>query len=213
MNNRPMGLRVAAVASLLLATFADAGIYRVLPSETDALAGTTTGFSVEVETEAGDNVLGIGYFSCAIDLTLTGTAGAMGSDISNILINETDFDDLSNISFGLPQGDQYLGVAGVTTDIFPPTFGETAGDITWLFDFELMIPAAAEPGDMIMITPSEGALENLIANGSFDNVTPQAFQPATITVVPEPTTAALLVTVLALRTVFFTRRRVCSDGR
>ncbi len=213
MNNRLMELGAAVAASLLSATFADASIYRVLPSETDVLPGATTTLSVEVETEVGDNALGIGYFSFAIDLTLTGTAGATGSDVSNILINETDFDDLSNISFGLPQGDQYLGVAGVTTDIFPPTFGETAGDITWLFDFELMISAMAEPGDTIMIMPGEGALESLIANGSFDNVAPQTFQPATMTVVPEPTTAALLVTVLALRTVFFPRRRIRSDGR
>ena len=211
MNNRLTGLRTAVAVTLMFVAVADAATYRVLPSETDVLAGATIALSVEVETEAGDNVVGFGYFSFAIDLTLTGTAGVTGTDISNVLINETNFDDLLNISFGFPQGNQYLGIAGVTTDILPPTFGDTAGDITWLLDFELMIPVTAELGDTITITPSEGALENLIANASFDNVSPQTFLPATMTIVPEPTTAALLITLLGLRTVVSARRRFRGD--
>jgi len=192
MNNRIMGLRAAVVGSLLFTAIADASIYRVMPSDTNVVAGATTGFSVEVETEAGDNVVDVGYFSFAIDLALTGTGGAMGSDVSNVLINETVFDDLSSISIGLAQGSQYLGIAGVTTDFLPPTFGNNAGDITWLFGFDLIIPLAAEPGDTITIIPSEGTLENLIANTTFDNVFPQRFESATLTVVPEPTSLLLL---------------------
>ncbi len=202
MNNRLTGLRTAVAVTLLFAAFADAATYRVLPSESDVLPGDTPTLSVEVETEAGDNVVGIGYFSFAIDLTLTGTAGAMGSDIANILINETDFDDLSSISFGFPQGNQYFDTAGVTTDIVPPTFGYNVGDITWLFDFDLLVPVTAELGDTITITPSEGTLENLIANENFDNVAPQHLQPTTLTVVPEPATGTLfmlLATIVAYR--------------
>ena len=208
MNNRLTGLRTAVAVTLMFAAVADAATYRVLPSETDVLAGATIALSVEVETEAGDNVVGFGYFSFAIDLALTGAPWAMGSVIStdSILINETNFDDLLNISFGFPQGNQYLGIAGVTTDILPPTFGDTAGDITWLLNFELIIPVTAELGDTITITPTEGALENLIANASFDNVAPQHFQPATLTVVPEPTTLTMLI---ALSAALLAKRRRC----
>ncbi len=190
MNNRLTGLRMAVAVTLLFAAHADAATYRVLPSEGDVLPGDGLTLSVEVETEAGGNVVGIGYFSFAMDLTLTDTAVDMGSYITNVLINKTDFDDFN--SPGSPQGNQYLDIAGVTTDFRPPTFGHNVGDITWLFDFDLMVPVTAELGDTIMITPSEGALENLSANASFDNVAPQNFQPATLTVVPEPTSLAFL---------------------
>lgn len=198
MNNRLTGLRTAVAVTLLFAAVADAATYRVLPSESDVLPGATIGLSVEVETEAGDNVVGFGYFSFAIDLTLTGTAGAMGSDIASILINETDFDDLSGISFGFSQGNQYLGTAGLTTDFLPPTFGYNVGDIAWLFDFELVVPVAAGLGGTIIITPSEGTLENLIASETFANVAPQNFQPATLTVVPEPATGTLFMFLAAI---------------
>ena len=214
MNNRLTGLRTAVAVTLLFAAHADAATYWVLPSETDVLAGATTALSVEVETEAGENVVDVGYFSFAIDLTLTGAAGAAGSDISNVVINETDFDDLSSISLGFPQGNQYRGIAGVTTDIFPPTFGETVGDITCLFHFDLMVPVTAELGDTITIIPSEGALENLIANASFDNVAPQTFQPATLTIIPEPSTLTLFGLAAAGTAMFRQRRRpvVTSEG-
>ena len=212
MNNRITGFWASATVSLLLVASADAATYRVLPRETDVLAGTTTGLSVEVETDARDNVVNHGYFSFAIDLTLTGTAGAMGSDIRNILINEVDFDDLSSSSFGFPQGGQYLGIAGMTTDIAPPTFGHNVGDRTWLFDFELTIPETAQLYQTITITPSEGVLENLIANANFDNVSPQNLRPATLTVVPEPS-SLILLTVLAGVALGRRRARHGSCGR
>lgn len=80
----------------------------------------------------------------------------------------------------------------MTTNIFPPTFGYDVGDMTWLSRFDLTVPTTAQIGDTITITPSEGALENLIVNETFDNVAPQHFRPATVTVVPEPTTAVVL---------------------
>lgn len=82
MNNRLTGLRTAVAVTLSFAALADAATYNVLPSEMDVLAGATYDFSVKVETVDGDNVVDVGYFSFAIDFTLTGTAGAMGQVIS-----------------------------------------------------------------------------------------------------------------------------------
>jgi hypothetical protein len=191
MTNRitASGMVVAVVFSL--AAGADAAIYRVSAGVTDVLAGTTTNLSVEVETEAGDNVVGLGYFSFAVDLALSGTAGATANDISNVLINNTAFDDFSSSNMGFPNDADYLGIAGATTNFSPPTFGYNVGDLTWLFDFDLAVPVAAEVGDKITITPREGVNQNVVA-GSFANVAPQNFQPVTLTVVPEPTTAVLL---------------------
>jgi hypothetical protein len=196
MRNSIRVFGLALVTFLSVAAAVDAATYRLVPSEAQVRPGTTIGLTAEVETEAGDNMVGIGYFSFAIDLTLTGTTGAMGQDISSILINEADFDDLLNHSSGFPQGNQYLGIAGVTTDILPPTFGYNVGDTTRLFGFDLTVPEMAAFGDTITIAPSEGTLENLIVNDSFDNVVPQNFQPTTLTVVPEPTTAVMLLTIV-----------------
>ena len=189
---------VATAGLLLGALTTEAGLYGIVPSQADVLPGTTIGLSAEVVTEAGDNVIGIGYFSFALDLTLSGTAGAVGEDISNLALNVASFDDLLGNSLGFAQGDQYLGVAGVTTDIIAPTFGHNVGDITWLFNFDLTIPATAQFGETITITPSEGALENLIASMSFDNVMPQTFEPTTLTVVPEPSSATLCLVIAAV---------------
>ncbi|MFH1110425.1 MAG: PEP-CTERM sorting domain-containing protein [Planctomycetota bacterium] len=191
-KNRIRVFGLASATLLSVVAIVDAATYRLVPSEAQVLPGTTIGLRAEVETEEGDNVVGIGYYSFALDLTLTGAAGARGSDISSVLINEADFDDLLNNSLGFPQGNQYLGIAGVTTDIFPPTFGYSVGDVTSLFNFVLAIPTTAVLGDTILITPGEGALENLIANTTFDNVFPQRFESATLTVVPEPTSLVLL---------------------
>jgi len=207
MKNRTRVFRLASVALLSVVAAVDAATYRLVPSEARVLPGTTIGLTAEVQTEAGANVVGIGHFSFALDLTLTGTAGATADDISRILINEVDFDDLLNNSPGSPLGNQYLGIAGVTTDIFPPTFGHNVGDITWLFDFDMVVPLTAGLGDTITITPSEGALENLIANTTFDNVFPQRFESATLTVVPEPT--SLLLLMLGAGAILGTRRRRC----
>ncbi|MHC4696933.1 MAG: hypothetical protein ACYTFA_09335 [Planctomycetota bacterium] len=206
MTNQLTASGMVAAVTLSFAVDANAAIYRVSPAETDVLAGTTTSLSAEVETEAGDNVVGFGYFSFAVDLTVTGTAGATATDIANILINETAFDDLLSNSVGFPQGSQYLNIAGVTTDFMPPTFGENVGDITWLFDFDLAVPVTAELGNTITIMPSEGAMENLIANLAFDNVAPQSFGPATLTVVPEPSSATLCLVVAGVA--MLTRRRL-----
>lgn len=207
MKNRARNLRLKVILFLCAATASEAGIYRIVPSEADVLPGETIGLTAEVVTELGDNTVGVGYFSFALDLTLTGTSVAIGDDIGGVVINEASFDDLSSNSLGFAQGGQYLGIAGVTLDLVAPTFGQDIGVATWLFDFDLTVPFAAEFGETITITPSEGTLENLIANASFDNVAPQYFQPTTLTVVPEPTTAVLLVALLGLSTVFRVRRR------
>lgn len=200
-------LTFAVILSVLLAAFADAATYRVVPSETNVLAGSMTNLAVEVETESGDNVVGFGYFSFAIDMTLSGSAGAAGDHVSGVLINEVDFDDLLSNSVGVPFGNQYLGIAGATTDVTPPNFGSEVGDVTRLFNFNLLIPPAAEYGDTITIVPSEGTLENLIVNETFDNVAPQTYQPAMLTVVPEPTSAVMLFVAASLAVSVFPKRR------
>ena len=150
----------------------DAAIYRVLPSAADVTPGASYPMRVEVETQPGDNVVGVGFFSFAIDLAVSGTAGATGNNIGNVVLNESDFDDLLTHSVGHPQGNEYLGIAGVTSNFLAPTFGHHSGDTTWLVDFDVVIPSTASAGDALTITPSEGAFENLIANDRFD-VAPQ----------------------------------------
>ncbi len=189
---------MATTCLLLGVVTTEAGMYRIVPSEADVLPGTTISLSAEVLTEVGDNTVGFGYFSFALDLTLSGTAGAVGDDISNLALNVASFDDLLGNSLGFAQGNQYLGVGGVTTDFLAPTFGHNIGDITRLFDFDLTIPVTAQLGDTITITPSEGDLENLIADMSFDNVSPQIFVPTTLTVVPEPSSATLCLVITAV---------------
>ena len=197
---------VAAVLSLPTSA-AQAADYRIAGGDALVAPGTTTHLTAEVETNAGDNVVGVGFFSFALDLGLSGSAGVLGTDISGIVLNTTNFDDVLSGSVGVPQGDRYLGIAGLTTDFVAPTFGYNAGDVTRLFDFDLAVPASALMGDTITITPSGGALENLIANTTFDSVRPQNFAPLTLVVVPEPTTASLLLAFLALGSSVVWKRR------
>lgn len=207
MNAHCRSISIVVVGVGLIATVAEGGIYRVVPGESDVLPGSVTTLRVEAVTEEGDNTIGIGLFSFAIDLTVAGTAGADASDISNVVANTGSFDDLSSLSLGFAQGDEYLGIAGLTTDIFPPTFGHVVGDIIPLFTFDLTISDLAMIGDTITITPSEGAVDNLIANPTFDNVAPQMFLPATVTVVPEPTTGLLCLAGACLGVLARKRRR------
>jgi len=192
MKYRIKELAAVLLGIALISAHAEAGMYRVVPGGADVTSGSTVTLHVEAVTELGDNTIGIGLFSFAIELALSGTAGADGSDISNVIVNAGAFDDLSSLSLGFAQGSEYLGIAGVTSDIFPPTFGHHAGDVVSLFSFDLAIPDLAVFGDTITLTPSEGALDNLIANSTFDNVSPQTFEPATLTVVPEPTSVLIL---------------------
>jgi hypothetical protein len=171
--------------------------YRVVPAAADVLAGETLNLTVEVETESGDNLVGVGHFSFAIDLALTGDAAATGNDISNILINETQWDNTPSNQTGAPLGDEWIGVGGVTTDAFAPNFGDGVGDVIELFTFDLAIPATASPSSTITITPREGLLQNVTVNSTFDPVFPQRFTPATITIVPEPTPALLALAAAA----------------
>jgi hypothetical protein len=203
-----IGVFGSVVVVVLLATLtAEAADYRIAGGGAEVTPGTITHLTAEVETKAGDNVVGIGFFSFAIDLGLSGSAGARGTDISSIVLNTTNFDDLLSGSVGAPQGDRYLGIAGLTTDLIAPTFGYNTGDVTRLFDFSLTVPASALMGETIIITPSGGALENLIANTTFDSVRPQNFAPLTLVVVPEPTTASLLLAFLALGSSVVWKRR------
>lgn len=192
--------KLGLVVPLLLyaGTATEAGIYRIVPSEADVVSGATIPLTAEVMTELGDNTVGVGYFSFALDLTISGTAGGTGAHISEVFINEAEFDDLVSNALGFPQGNRYLGVAGATLNLDPPTFGQDAGAVTRLFDFFLTVPEGAAIGDTITITPSEGTLENLIADASFNNVAPQNFQPATLTVIPEPGTLTLVAVSASL---------------
>jgi len=185
------------------AQVSQAAEYRIVPAAADVLASDTLNLAVEVETEPGDNLVGVGHFSFAIDLALTGDAGAMGSDISNIVINEIEWDDTSSNQTGTPLGNEWIGVGGVTTDPFAPNFGAGVGDVIELFTFDLTIPATALLSSTITITPSEGLLQNLTVNSTFDPVSPQNFTPATLTVVPEPMSALLV----AMAAVMLVRRQ------
>ena len=171
---------------------ANAAEYRILATDYDVLAGETVTLAVEVETAPGDNLIGVGYFSFAIDLALAGTAGAVGSDIGNIAINESEWDDVASNQLGNPDADGWIGVGGVTMDATAPNFGAALGDVIPLFTFDLTVPVDALPGDTIAITPSEGFLQSLTVSDLFDPVDPQTFAAATLTVVPEPTTTLLI---------------------
>lgn len=178
----------------------NAAQYRILPATNNVLAGETLNLAVEVETMSGDNLVGMGHFSFAIDLALTGTAGAVGTDISNIAINELEWDDTLSNQLGSAQANEWIGVGGVTEDAVAPNFGSTVGDVVDLFTFDLTVPADAVLGDTIVITPREGFLQNLTVSDFFDPVEPQTFVPATLTVVPEPSAALLAsVAIAALR--------------
>ena len=172
-----------------------AATYRIVPSEANVLPDALTSMSVEVETEAGDNLVGVGHYSFAVDLALSGTAAATGSDISNVDINDEPgfFDDLLSNEIGAASGNEFLGTAGVADDPFPPNFGWNIGDVVELFTFDLSIPATAQPGDTVIVTLSEGTLGSHIINDTLDAVAPQLFEAATLTVIPEPHTLALLI--------------------
>lgn len=172
--------------------------YRLVPGSGNVLAGDTLNLAVEVETQPGDNLVDVGHFSFAIDLTLTGDAGAVGSDVSNIVINEVAWDDTLSSQFGAAVGDQWIGTGGVTTDAFAPNFGAAVGNVIGLFTFDLTIPVAAPLHSTITITPTEGFLQNLTVNDSFDPVFPQNFAATTLTIVPEPTSALLAVMAAAM---------------
>ncbi|HNQ22514.1 MAG TPA: PEP-CTERM sorting domain-containing protein [Phycisphaerae bacterium] len=190
---------VAAAVGFFMSTGVYGALYRIVPSSADVLAGASTSLQVEAATLAGDNLAGVGHFSFAIDLLLGGTAGATGSNISNVLINQADFDDLGSHHLGNAQGNQYLDVAAATTDVFAPNFGRNVGDVTPLFTFDLLAPPGAAIGTTIIITPSEGFLRNLTVSPNFDPVSPQTFAGATLVVVPEPATLLLaLIAAIAL---------------
>lgn len=193
MTDRHVILRVALLFVALIADSVTAGIYRVIPTDLEVEPGTTTQVLMEVETEAGDNTVNRGYFSFAVDLAFSGDAGVQGSNVSNVAINLGAFNDLQNASTGAPFGSIYGDVAGVTTDILRPSFGWHVGDIVRLFSFELTIPNGAANGDTVIITPGEGFLGNRIVSGNFDRVAPQNYMPTTLTVVPEPASALLLI--------------------
>ena len=194
MHNNLAGYALAMLVGVSIASVSDGAEYRIMPSSADVLAGSTVGLAVEVETEPGDNLIGVGHYSFAIDLALGGTAGATGGDISNVVINTAFFDDYTN--GGASNGLAYLGTAGSTTDVTVPNFGSNVGDVLWLSNFDLTVPASALVGDTILITPSEGFLENVTVTG--DLVYPQHFAAATLTVVPEPTTLLALAGVVGL---------------
>ena len=184
---------LAAVVLLAVPAAVPAAEYRVHVDGTAFLPGATVPLWAEVETQADDNLVGVGLFSFAIDLALSGDAGATGMSISNVAINQQRFDDRGSNRIGVPMGASFVGTAGVTTDVFPPNFGSMVGEVTRLFSFNLHIPPTAQQGQTIVLTPSEGVLENLTVNDNFDPVSPQRFATTTITVIPEPAAAALIL--------------------
>lgn len=188
-----------AAASALGPGTAHAAEYRARVDGAGFFPGATVPVLVEVETQAGDNLIGFGLFSFAIDLHLGGTAGATGAAVSGVSINQVVFNDLASNRVGMPAADRFVGTAGVTTDVIAPNAGSSIGDVTRLFDFNLRIPADAQAGDTITLLPAQGALENLTVNDNFDPVSPQRFIMTTITVIPEPGIVALCALALGLR--------------
>jgi hypothetical protein len=180
-------------------TQVNAAVYRIDAASAQVLPGDTIPVSVEVETETSDNLVGIGHFSFAIDLTVSGTSSAAGDALTNIIINESQWDDTFSNQIGSPAGDQLVGTGGVTTDVFEPNFGSAVGDTVELFTLNLNVPADAAQGETIILTPSEGFLENLTVNAVFDAVTPQNFAPFTFVVVPEPGSGLLAAMLLLIR--------------
>lgn len=167
--------------------WASGAVVRVMPAVVDVAPGNETRLTVTIETESGDNTVGYGYFSFATDLTVTGPDSVSGSNIGGIEINTTYFDDALNNSLGEPEGNRYVDVAGVTTAVSWPTFGEAVGDIILLFGFDFTVPAEVVPGDAITITitPGEGFLQTLSANEQLDPVEPERFATATVRVVTD----------------------------
>lgn len=195
--------QIHAASFLTVALFAaaqvNAAVYRVSATSAQVLPGDTIPISVEVETETSDNLVGTGHFSFAIDLTVSGTSNVAGDALTDVVINETQWDDTFSNQIGSPSGDQLVGTGGVTTDVFEPNFGSAVGDTVELFTVNLNVPANATEGETIILTPSEGFLENLTVNAVFDSVTPQNFSPFTFVVVPEPSCALLASILLLIR--------------
>jgi hypothetical protein len=154
------------------------------------LPGEYVEISIEVMTEAGDNVVDVGYFSFALDMMVSGTAGLGADAVEDVSIATFLFDDLESSFTGEPQGEMYMGTAAATTDAFPPNFGSEIGEIVPLFSFRLEIPADAAIGETIDIELSEGVLLNVTAG--LERVSPQSFEPIHLEVVPEPGTLAML---------------------
>jgi len=187
---RSVIVRIAAFAAIMAGggvPWASGAVVRVMPAVVDAAPGSESHLTVTIETESGDNTVGYGYFSFATDLTVTGPDSVSGSNIGGVEINTAYFDDALNNSLGGPEGNRYVDVAGVTTAISWPTFGENVGDIILLFGFDFTVPAEVAPGDAITITitPSEGFLRTLSANEQLDPVEPERFATATIRIVTD----------------------------
>ncbi len=187
---RSIAVRIAALATLTAGggvPWASGAVVRVMPAVVDVAPGSVSRLTVTIETESGDNTVGYGYFSFATDLTVTGPESISGSNVGAVEINTAYFDDTLNNSLGEPAGNRYVDVAGVTTAVSWPTFGENVGDIILLFGFDFSVPAEMTPGDAITITitPSEGFLQTLSANQQLDPVEPQRFATATVRVVTD----------------------------
>lgn len=196
MSMKRLGPLVAFALCLVGQGGAFAATYQVLPSNSTAQPGDDLDLSVSVRTEQGDNVVGLGYVSFAIDLDIFGTAGATGDDIGQVVLNTMLFDLEGFNAIGAASGSRYVGISGLTSRVFAPTFGMHVGDIVDLFTFQIQIPIDAQIGSEILILPSEGFLQNLAATSTFDPVSPQLFETTRIVVVPEPSTFLLLGTML-----------------
>jgi hypothetical protein len=176
---------VTLLAGLVLCGTVQAARYRVLPTLISGLPGETLAMTAVADTESGDNLVGVGHYQFAVDLTLGGTAGADGTAIGNVSINNDDFNDPAGMHIGVPVGTAFAGTAGRTADP-APTFGYVVGDEIPLFYFDLTIPETAVVGDMITVTPSEGALRSYAATSPIALVSPQLFETASARVLPEP---------------------------
>lgn len=185
-------LAMALALTALPARDALATDYRVLANSDEAFPGQQFALWLVANTVQNDNVIGYGYLSFATDLTFSGNASIPGTAVGNVAINTNIFNDSLSNSNGHAQGNQYVGVAGVTTDLNAPNPGAYVGDIVRLFDFTITVPLSTAPGTSFIIMPSEGFLQNLTVNPNFDPVSPQTFQPLTITIVPEPANLILI---------------------
>ncbi|MBX3394160.1 MAG: hypothetical protein KF841_02210 [Phycisphaerae bacterium] len=151
-----------------------------------AVPGAVVQLRVLARTQQGDNLVGAGHVAFAIDLELSGSLNLSATAISNVDLNAVVFNNLVLSSAGLAQGNHYVGTSGITTDLIPPNPGSVVGDVVRLFDFDLTIPATAQIGQFLTITPSEGDRGNVAATMDFASVFPQEFVPATVFIVPEP---------------------------
>ncbi len=198
---RTIGVGIAILGAAAMQV--DAAIYRVVPAQVDAPAGDTLVFTAEVETEAGDNTIGNGYLSFAIDLTVSGSTGAAGGSVHGVTVNQQAF-PLSNL-LGSAVGQQYRGVGGVVNFV-GPRIGAVAGQVVDLFDFNLTVPLSAIDGDTILIMPGESPPRNLVNVTGFPPVSVQAFEGVLINVVPEPATSLLMLSALGVGAMVRRRR-------